>query len=169
MASWGRVTAIAFAISRYHKSIRPLPNGLSSNNDFLDELWKNPADKTVPYCEPLWKAWRIGINTLLLSIIHMVLSYVDLLCRPLRRLSRRTSVRWILSAQEPAGDWLSYVPTQYIVLLALQDEGFKIEDDSLARGLKAMKRMLWEDERGKRLQVCPSPTWDTALMIIGLW
>jgi hypothetical protein len=64
---------------------------------------------------------------------------------------------------------MSYVPTQYIVMLALQDEGFKIEDDSLARGLKAMKRLSWEDKRGKRLQVCPSPIWDTALMVIGMW
>jgi squalene-hopene/tetraprenyl-beta-curcumene cyclase len=168
-AAWGRLTVFAFAICRHHKCVRPLPNGLSSNNDFLDELWRNPADKDVPYCAPLWKAWRISINALLLTTIHLVLSFVDILCLPFRRFSRRASVRWILSAQEPAGDWMSYVPTQYMVMLALQDEGFKIEDDSLARGLNAMKRLLWEDKKGKRLQVCPSPTWDTALMIIGMW
>jgi squalene-hopene/tetraprenyl-beta-curcumene cyclase len=160
---------IAFAISRHHQSIRSLPNGRSSNNDYLDELWINSADKIVAYNPPLWQAWKTSTKNFIFTLLPLALYYGNILCKPFRRSSLRICVDWLLNCQEPSGDWMSYSPTEYMTLLALQDEGFGINNDVVTRGLKAMKRLLWEDGRGKRLQACPSATWDTALMILGLY
>lgn len=168
IASWSRLMIVAFLICRHHQSVRPFPNGSSVKSTFLDELWLNPEDKAVAYCLSFWQACRSNFVSFTLTLIHTVLFCANQFLHPLRKIARRRCVTWLLEAQELDGDWASYAPTQYVILLALRDEGFSMEDDIMAKGLQALNRLLWEDESGLRLQVCPSPCWDTALMVIGI-
>ena len=56
----------------------------------------------------------------------------------------------------------------HVGLLALILEGHSLNDSRVVRGLEAVERFVWQDERGKRVQACVSPVWDTILMTIGL-
>ena len=51
LSSWARSTTVPLLLIRHHQPMYALPNGLSSDNDFLDELWLDAdrKNKVVPY------------------------------------------------------------------------------------------------------------------------
>jgi squalene-hopene/tetraprenyl-beta-curcumene cyclase len=53
-------------------------------------------------------------------------------------------------------------------VIALCLEGYALDDIPVKRGLQAIERFSWSDKRGKRVQACVSPVWDTILSTIGL-
>lgn len=57
-SSWARATLVPLLVICHHKPIFALPNGKSLNNDFLNELWANSADKRVPYSPSLMDLGR---------------------------------------------------------------------------------------------------------------
>jgi len=56
-SSWARATLVPLLLICHHRPIFRLPNGKSSNNNFLDELWVNSAEKNVPHSLPLVDLW----------------------------------------------------------------------------------------------------------------
>lgn len=58
LSSWARATLVPLLVVCHHKPLFALPNGKFSDNDFLDELWDNPARKMVPYSPSWWELWR---------------------------------------------------------------------------------------------------------------
>jgi squalene-hopene/tetraprenyl-beta-curcumene cyclase len=77
-------------------------------------------------------------------------------------------MKWILERQEENGDCGGIFPPLHAAIYAFSLEGYKLDDEPVRLGLEAMERAAWEDKSGKRIQVCTSPVWDTALMTIGL-
>lgn len=51
---------------------------------------------------------------------------------------------------------------------ALLLEGFSINHPRIQAGIEAIERFAWEDKKGKRIQACLSPVWDTLFIIRGL-
>ncbi|KAH7137907.1 putative squalene-hopene-cyclase [Dendryphion nanum] len=170
MSSWARSTLVPLLIIRHHEKVYALPNGLESNNTFLDELWLNPADKYIPFRPSILKPWKSDIFSVLFSAIDAGLAVLGKV-RPLwmfRRFARKKCVQWILDHQEKEGDWAGIIPPMHFGLLALLLEGYNLQDDCVRRGLDAIERFTWHDDEGKRLQSCISPVWDTVLMARGL-
>lgn len=66
--------------------------------------------------------------------------------------------------QEQAG----IIPPMHAGIQALLLEGLSINDPRIQAGIEAIERFAWEDEKGKRIQACLSPVWDTLFMIRGL-
>ena len=172
LSSWARTTIVPLLVVCHHRPIFALPNGLSANNDFLDELWcENTLDKNVPYHTPLWALLvKLDLPGLAFTVVDKALSQLgglrSLSWNPLRRYALRQCMDWILSHQESSGDWAGIFPPMHAGILALFTEGFKVDDSPLRRALEAMERFAWQDEHGKRIQPCVSPVWDTVLMSI---
>lgn len=168
-SSWARSTIVPLLIVYHHQPIYPLPNGRSAENNFLDELWCNPFDKTASYSPPLWDLWRTDRVGFAFAATDKILHCLGGLRRsPTRTYARKLCIDWILSHQEESGDWAGIFPPMHMGLLALTLEGYTLDDAPVYRGLEAVERFAWQDKTGKRVQACVSPVWDTILMTIGL-
>ncbi|KZZ92926.1 Hopene cyclase [Moelleriella libera RCEF 2490] len=170
LSSWARSTVIPLFIIRHHENVYALPNGLSKNNDYLDELWLNPRQKNVPYSKPLFSTPGQDILTLAITAADTAMWFLGgLRKQPLRRYALKRCVRWILEHQEPEGDWAGIIPPMHAGIQALLLQGFKRDDPRVTSAIAAVERFTWQDEAsGKRLQSCISPVWDTILMTRGL-
>lgn len=169
VSSWARAHVVPLLIICHHRPLYPLPNGLSAQNDFLDELWTDPTDKTVPCSPPLAELWKNDLFGFVFAVIDKVLHALGgLRYFPLRGYARRKCVKWILERQEDAGDWAGILPPMHLNIQALVLEGVNLEDMRIQRALQAIERFSWQDERGKRIQASVSPVWDTVLMIRAL-
>lgn len=165
LSSWARSTVVPLSIIRAHEVIYALPNGKSSDNHLLDELWCEPSKKHVTYNMRASNDLTASIFVAIDTLIHYTrgMKY-----NPLRPYARRQCVEWILSRQEKTGDWAGIFPPMHFGVLALLLEGFSLQDEPVRKGLEAIERFAWEDQNGKRIQSCVSPVWDTVLMTIGL-
>ena len=163
LSSWARSTIVPLCVLCHHRPIYALPNGISPNNNFLDELWIDPENKSLPYGKLFGDMIsRMDFVALTFSVMDRVLCCVDRLryVSPLRKAALDQCMAWILSHQEASGDWAG--------ILALYVEGYGLADSPLRPALEAMERFAWQDEHGKRIQACVSPVWDTVLMSISL-
>jgi squalene-hopene/tetraprenyl-beta-curcumene cyclase len=52
--------------------------------------------------------------------------------------------------------------------MALHLRGYSVEHPVIKRGLAGLDRFTIEDDRGRRLEACQSPVWDTALAMVAL-
>ena len=169
LSSWARSTVVPLLIVSHHQPIFPLPNGKAAHNNYLDELWTSSCQKAVPYCKPLRELLWIDLIAFAFAFIDMVLSFLGgLRGFFLRKYALRQCYAWILEHQEASGDWAGIFPPMHVGLLALILEGHSLRDSCVVRGLEAVERFAWQDERGKRVQACVSPVWDTILMTIAL-
>ncbi|KAJ5335519.1 hypothetical protein N7452_007922 [Penicillium brevicompactum] len=171
LSSWARSTIVPLLIVAHHRPIYALPNGKSETNDFLDELWKSPgpADKVVPYSLSIRELFQTDTVAFAFTAVDAALCWVGGLRRsPTRGFARRKCIEWILEHQEEEGDWAGIFPPMHLGILALRLEGFALDDSVIVRGLEAIERFSWNDNKGKRIQACISPIWDTILTTIGL-
>ncbi|RAH68859.1 terpene cyclase/mutase family protein [Aspergillus aculeatinus CBS 121060] len=167
-ASWARSTIVPLLIVSHHRPIYPLPPGSAADGTYLDELWLDPGNKSVPYQRP---ASSTGLNllvTLFLVIDHVLHFLNGLRFFLTRAYSRRSCISWILDHQEDSGDWAGIFPPMHLGLLALTLEGLQLTDAPVVKALESVERFAWEDQQGRRMQACVSPTWDTILMSIAL-
>ena len=169
LASWARSTIVPLLIVSHHRPIFALPNGESDTNDFLDELWVNPAQKNVPYSPPFRQLVKTDAVATSFVVIDRILHILGgLRNSPTRYYARRKCIDWILEHQETEGDWAGIFPPMHVGILALCLERYTLNDSPVQKGLEAIERFAWSDERGKRVQACVSPVWDTILSTIGL-
>ncbi|KAB8260699.1 hypothetical protein BDV32DRAFT_158615 [Aspergillus pseudonomiae] len=170
-ASWARGTIAPLLIICHHQPVYALPNGITAENDYLDELWQDPTSKTAPYGPSLWELLSQGdITGLTFSILDKLLYQLNgLRSVPfLRSYARQQCMEWILERQEPTGDWAGIFPPMHASVYAFMLEGYKLDDPPVSLGIQAIENFAWEDAEGKRVQPCVSPVWDTTLMSIAL-
>lgn len=169
LSSWTRSTLVPLMVLRHYEKIYALPNGLSANNDYLDELWLDPGLKFIPYTPSLLAPEESDWITLIFAAVDKSLHWVGGLKNlPFRSYALRRCIQWILDHQEPEGDWAGIIPPMHAGIQALVLSGFSLQDDVIQRGLAAVERFTWHDDKGKRLQSCISPVWDTVLMVRSL-
>ncbi|KAL4868257.1 hypothetical protein BDV12DRAFT_209334 [Aspergillus spectabilis] len=165
LSSWSRGMIVPLLIVRHHEPIYALPNGASASNDYIDELWCNPAAKMVTYTPPDWSFTRLCFWA-----VDYLLHFFTFILRTssLRQSARRKCVRWILDHQDDEGDWAGIYPSMAQSVMALRLEDYDISSAPVQRGIAAVERLAWRDKRGLRIQASVSPIWDTALMTVGL-
>lgn len=170
LSSWARSTLIPVLIVRHHEPLYSLPNGVSPNNDFLDELWCDPDNKNVPFGPtPSTLFWQRDFAGFGFTAIDRIIAQLGSLKRfPLRGLARRKCVEWLLEHQESTGDWAGFFPPMHGSTWALILEGFPVHHDAVRLGMEAIERLSVMDARGKRIASTVSPLWDTALMLSAL-
>jgi squalene-hopene/tetraprenyl-beta-curcumene cyclase len=177
LSSWARGTMVPLLILFHVKPLFALPNGRSSDNDWLDHLWVNPKNKRIPYSEPLmaviratgasWKSFFTATEPVLRGyerLRELGGSTFD----GLRRRAVRRCEEWILERQEEGGDWAGIFPPMVNGVLALHANGRAPDDARVRVALEAMERFTIEDDEGFRVEPCQSPIWDTILMMVAL-
>ncbi|KAL4960713.1 terpene cyclase/mutase family protein [Aspergillus stella-maris] len=165
LSSWARAIIVPLLVVRHHRPIYTIPNGTSSSNDYLDELWCNPANKNEPYAPKSSEFMRLGLWAIDYTL-HNFGGILRLL--PTRNYAIQKYMSWILDHQDEEGDWAGIYPAKSHSLLALQLEGYSVESSPMRRGLEALERFCWRDAAGERMQASVSPVWDTVLMTVGL-
>ncbi|HEY8482692.1 MAG TPA: squalene--hopene cyclase [Spirillospora sp.] len=88
--------------------------------------------------------------------------------RPLRTAALRRAAEWIIARQEADGCWGGIQPPWVYSLMALHELGYGVDHPIIRRGLAGLDRFLINDERGRRLEACQSPVWDTVLAMNAL-
>jgi squalene-hopene/tetraprenyl-beta-curcumene cyclase len=152
-ACWARQTVVAIALVSAQRPVRRL--GVEIPELFCGRPAPPPAARS-----------RVALAFGLLDrILH---AYERHPLRPLRRLAVTRATNWVLRRQEANGGWGGIQPPWVYSILALHLGGMALEHPVLARALRGLEDFLIEDERGRRLEACQSPVWDTALAMIAL-
>lgn len=169
-APWARSLIIPFLIIMHHQPVMALPNGRSSTNTYIDELWDNPNQKTATYGQPLnvlfLKQDWLG---LLIMLFDLVLSLFGGLGIPplsiLRQWAIGQCLNWTLAHFEPTGDYAPGIPPGFLAMLAIYLEGIKVDDPRMQRALGAIEdRHVVQQGDETYIRTCNTPVWDTVLM-----
>jgi squalene-hopene/tetraprenyl-beta-curcumene cyclase len=171
LSSWARSTMVPLFVISHYKPVFALPNGKSENNDWLDPLWLNPADKRIPYT-PAWTEMLredgLGWKAFFTAADRFMKVYEWGRPKSIRKLALKKCSDWILERQEPTGDWAGIFPPMVNNVLALWLMGAPLDSGPVKRGLEAIERFAIEDGEGFRIQACVSPVWDTVLSSIAI-
>jgi squalene-hopene/tetraprenyl-beta-curcumene cyclase len=150
---WARQTVVALTVVGSHRPVRPVPFG-------VDEL--RTGDAPEPRASLRTWAGRFQLADRVLRRYQR---------RPigvLRRAALRRAEAWIVQRQEADGGWGGIQPPWVYSLIALTLQGYPLDHPVVAAGLRGLDGFTIVDERGRRLEACQSPVWDTALAVIAL-
>ncbi|MEV6979719.1 squalene--hopene cyclase [Sphaerisporangium sp. NPDC051017] len=151
-ACWARQTIVPLTIVSAHRPVRPLPFR-------LHEL---RTGRPVPRRSGLgWEGVFGGLDRLLHRYQH----------RPVRRVREaalRRAAEWIVARQELDGSWGGIQPPWVYSLIALHLAGYHLDHPVMRRGIEGLDRFTIRDARGRMLEACQSPVWDTALAVNAL-
>ncbi|MHB1585361.1 MAG: squalene--hopene cyclase [Acidimicrobiales bacterium] len=150
---WARQTVVALTVVVAHRPVRPIPVR-------LDEL----ASGAVAAPARSLRTWG-GRFELLDRLLH---HYERRPYRRLRRAALRRAEQWIVERQEADGGWGGIQPPWVYSLIALHLQGYELDHPVMRAGLGGLDGFLVDDERGRRLEACQSPVWDTALAVVAL-
>jgi squalene-hopene/tetraprenyl-beta-curcumene cyclase len=147
-ACWARQTIVPLTIVSAHRPVRPLPFDLAELRTGRGP--RRPA--------PGWEAAFVALD----RALHR---YERRPLRRLRRSARRRAAEWIVARQERDGSWGGIQPPWVYSLIALHLEGYGLDHPVVANGLRGLDRFTVHDEKGRRLEACQSPVWDTCLAL----
>ncbi|MFD2348612.1 prenyltransferase/squalene oxidase repeat-containing protein [Nonomuraea ferruginea] len=151
-ACWARQTIVPLTIVSARRPVRPLPFDLAELR----------TGRPVPRRGGLgWDGFFHGLDRLLVR-------YERRPVRGLREAAIRRATEWIVARQEADGSWGGIQPPWVYSLIALNLSGYDLDHPIMRRGLRGLDRFTIRDERGRRLEACQSPVWDTALAVNAL-
>ncbi len=150
---WARQTVVPLTIVSAHRPVRPFPFD-------IDELKvTGPPETNLSL-----STWARRFNTLD-RVLHR---YEQRPVRRLRAFSLHAAERWILQRQEADGSWGGIQPPWVYSLIALHLQGYPLDHPVMRAGLAGFDGFTISDERGRRIEACQSPVWDTALAVLAL-
>jgi squalene-hopene/tetraprenyl-beta-curcumene cyclase len=157
-ACWARQTVVALSVVMAFRPERPLPFG-------LDEL--HAPGRSVPR-HPL--RTRAGLFEGLDRLLHRYERLPKWFWPrgALRRVALAKAERWILQRQEADGLWGGIQPPVVYSIIALHLLGYPADHPVLRTAFDGLERSTIHDEKGRRLEACQSPVWDTALSMVAL-
>jgi squalene-hopene/tetraprenyl-beta-curcumene cyclase len=159
LACWARQTIVPLTVVAAHRLVHPLPFSIGELSSMSNartpaapssgrQRWFERLDRVLKGYErlPSWAPPKVL----------------------LRRLALRLAEQWIVRRQESDGSWGGIQPPWVYSLLALHVLGYPPDHPAMARGLEGLDRFTIHDRRGRRLEACQSPVWDTALAVVAL-
>ncbi|HEX6472051.1 MAG TPA: squalene--hopene cyclase [Streptosporangiaceae bacterium] len=150
---WARQTVVPLTVVGSLRPVRPLPFD-------LPEL--RTGRRPQPGYRPLsWEGMFSGLDRLL----HV---YQRRPARAVRRAALARATDWIIARQERDGCWGGIQPPWVYSLIALNLMGYDVDHPVMRRGIDGLDRFTIRDERGRRLEACQSPVWDTVLAMVAL-
>jgi squalene-hopene/tetraprenyl-beta-curcumene cyclase len=153
-ACWARQTIVPLTIVGSLRPVRPLPFD-------LPELRTGRRPPPAAGRPAGWGGFFTGLD----RVLHR---YERRPLRSVRRAALRRAAEWIIARQERDGCWGGIQPPWVYSLIALNLLGYDLDHPVLRRGLEGFERFTVRDERGRRLEACQSPVWDTVLAMIAL-
>ncbi|MBO0747567.1 MAG: squalene--hopene cyclase [Acidimicrobiaceae bacterium] len=168
---WARQTIVAMSIVMAHRPVHPLPFQLQE----LAPSPGSPPPAPLP-AKPVRRgsgARRFGLPDPF-DVLDRFLHYYEHLPTWVipRTFTRRSALRlaeeWIIRRQEADGCWGGIQPPLVYSLIALSLQGYPLDHPVMRAALDGMEGFVLSDERGRRIEACQSPVWDTALAVIAL-
>ena len=156
-ACWARQTIVALSVIMAHKESRPLPFR-------VDELRSGAPPRRR----------RLGPVGLCLVGLDKALHRYEAASerswpkRLIRGAALREAERWIVARQEADGSWGGIQPPMVYSTIALVLRGYPLDHPVVKAALLGLERFTLDDEKGRRIEACQSPIWDTALSVIAL-
>jgi squalene-hopene/tetraprenyl-beta-curcumene cyclase len=147
-ACWARQTIVPLTIVSAHRPVRSLPFDLA-------ELRTGRPGRPRPR----------GAFITLDRALHR---YARRPVPGLRQAALRRAAEWIVARQEADGSWGGIQPPWVYSLIALHLQGYHLDHPVMRKGIRGLDRFTIRDERGRRLEACQSPVWDTVLAVNGL-
>jgi squalene-hopene/tetraprenyl-beta-curcumene cyclase len=169
LAAWARATIVPLCIISARRMVRPLPPGRR-----LDSLFPGGRDKfdygyhhraNLPWLS--LKSFFFGCDTALHALQAIGL-------HPLREMSVRRCIAWVLNHQEEDGTFGGTQPPWVYSVMALHLEGFSDESGPLHRALgqiwseDSQWTLLKDGGASITIQCSVSHVWDTALTLVAL-
>ena len=152
-ACWARQTVVAMTVVMAFRPARPLPFAI----DELIVADRPPAavggvfgrlDRVLHRYERLPR-WFLPRNLLRASALAR-------------------AERWIVQRQEADGLWGGIQPPVVYSIIALHLLGYANDHPVMRAAFEGLDGFTIVDERGRRLEACQSPVWDTALALVAL-
>ncbi|GAA0253836.1 squalene--hopene cyclase [Actinomadura nitritigenes] len=150
-ACWARQTIVPLTVLGSLRPVRSLPFDLPELR-----AGRRPARKAT--------GWGRAFNALD-RFLHV---YEKRPVAPLRKAALRRAAEWIVARQEADGCWGGIQPPWVYSLMALSLLGYDLDHPVMKRGLAGLDRFTIEDGKGRRLEACQSPVWDTVLAMNAL-
>jgi squalene-hopene/tetraprenyl-beta-curcumene cyclase len=151
--SWARATIVPLTVVAHHKPVRPLALDLAELR-----VGARPRDRRDLRT---WAGRFWLLDDLLRRYERRPIGW-------LRRLALTRAVEWIVRRQEADGGWGGIQPPWVYALMALALEGYPLSHPVMVKGLAGLDGFTIHDERGRRLEACQSPVWDTCLAVQAL-
>jgi squalene-hopene/tetraprenyl-beta-curcumene cyclase len=152
---WARQTLVAMAVVASFKPSRPLPFE-------IPELYAAVPGR--PRKADQKDFWTITFNNLD-KALHKLEKRVP---RRARRAALRRCADWIIARQEADGCWGGIQPPWVYSIMALHLLGFGLDHPVIKKAIDGLDRFTIRDDKGRRLEACQSPVWDTVLVMTGL-
>ncbi|MFD0688822.1 squalene--hopene cyclase [Actinomadura fibrosa] len=157
-ACWARQTIVPLTVVAALRPVRALPFDLAELR-VPDARGRRRGPRRVGL--PGWA----GAFGALDRVLH---GYERHPVRGLRRAALRRAGEWIIARQEADGSWGGIQPPWVYSLLALHLLGYDLAHPVMRRGLAGLDGFTIRDGKGRRLEACQSPLWDTVLAMIAL-
>jgi squalene-hopene/tetraprenyl-beta-curcumene cyclase len=157
-ACWARQTIVALSVVMSFRPSRPLPFD-------LDELRvpSPPAQRASPRT----RAGQFQVFDRLLHRYERLPSWFWPRSK-VRRLALAAAERWIVQRQEADGLWGGIQPPVVYSIIALHLLGYRADHPVLRAAFAGLDGFTIQDEKGRRIEACQSPVWDTALSMVAL-
>jgi len=149
---WARQTIVALSVVTALAPARAVGYG-------IDELRTGAAPRRAP--DDFWGRIFVVID----RAAHL---YGRHALPPLRRAALRKAERWIVERQERDGSWGGIQPPWVWSIVALHALGYELDHPVLAHALAGLETFTIDDDKGRRVEACQSPVWDTALAVVAL-
>jgi squalene-hopene/tetraprenyl-beta-curcumene cyclase len=153
-ACWARQTIVPLTIVGALRPVRSLPF------DVAELRTGRRPEKT--------RAERPGWGEVFDTLDRMLHVYEKRPIKGLRQSALRRAADWIVARQERDGSWGGIQPPWVYSLMALNLLGYDLDHPVMKRGLAGLERFTIRDEKGRRLEACQSPVWDTVLALNAL-
>ena len=150
---WARQTVVALTIVGTYRPCRPLGVEIDELRSGLPALPMHPPTTWAGVLERADKLAR---------------RYARRPLRLVRDLALREAERWVVERQEADGCWGGIQPPWVYSLIALHLRGYPLDHPVMRAGIAGLDGFVVRDEKGRRLEACQSPVWDTALAVMGL-
>jgi squalene-hopene/tetraprenyl-beta-curcumene cyclase len=150
---WARQTVVALTVVGAHRPVRDLPVE-------IDEL-RTGAPPRPGHAAATWPGFFERAD----RVLHQ---YERRPVRWLRRAALHHAERWIVERQEADGSWGGIQPPWVYSLIALDLQGYGLDHPVMQAGIRGLDGFTIDDDRGRRIEACQSPVWDTALAVTAL-
>ncbi len=162
LSSWSRATVVPLSVVMAAQPVCPLPPEQGVRELFL------PGQDPFRDHRVAFQKNGLSLENLFVGLDRLLKVYHSYPYPPLRRWALAEAEKWIVSHQEPSGDWGGIQPAMLNSILALHCLGYDNDHDIIRRGLKALEFFTLSEGNQLWLQSCISPVWDTALSVRAL-
>ena len=159
-ACWARQTIVALTVVISHRPSKPLPFP-------IDDLRSGRTPAGRPAQGIRSTAGRFALLDALLHSYERLPTWV-LPKAIIREAALSKAETWILRRQEADGLWGGIQPPVVYSVIALRLLGYPLDHPVIRAALEGIDGFTVKDHRGRRLEACQSPVWDTALAVVAL-